>query len=150
MMRWPAAGEASADHGHARDVRALRTSHGERDDIDVQPAEERGYAGEHTGLVFDVGYECVLHEIFLNVLRGLNQRVSGPADHLVQRRAGHDHRINRIFLLHHEVDQERSLWRARRFDRRHHLGARASPLRPDAVRVSQLDEVRAEKIGEDS
>ncbi len=49
------------DQGHARDVRTLRTTHGDRGDIDVQPAEQRRYAGKHTRLIFHVGDECVLH-----------------------------------------------------------------------------------------
>ncbi len=49
------------DDGHARDVVALAMAHGERDDVDVETAEERSDAGEHAGLVFNECNECVQH-----------------------------------------------------------------------------------------
>jgi hypothetical protein len=51
-----------ADDGHARDVGALGFSNGERDDVDVETAEERGDSREDAGFVLDVGYEGVEHK----------------------------------------------------------------------------------------
>jgi hypothetical protein len=51
-----------ADDGHAGGVVALGLADGERDDIDVETAEEAGDAGEDAGLVLDEGYEGVEHE----------------------------------------------------------------------------------------
>src|ERR1700684_2736184 len=55
--RWGSVG----DQGHARDAHALRPPNCDRGDIDVQPAEQRRHAGEHTWLIFHVGDKCVLH-----------------------------------------------------------------------------------------
>ena len=93
-----------ADDGHARGVGALRLADRERDDVDVETAEERGDAGEHAGFVLNEGYESVEH---LLVLRGFEERIFfGPADHLVEGGAGGDHRVDAVFLLDLEVDEE--------------------------------------------
>ena len=42
-----------ADDGHARGVGAFGFADGERDDVDVEAAEERGDAGEDAGLVLN-------------------------------------------------------------------------------------------------
>ena len=55
------AGRSLGNDRHARNVRALRVADGERDDIDVQAAEQRGNPGENAGLVFHESDECVQH-----------------------------------------------------------------------------------------
>ena len=50
-----------ADDGHAGDVGALGLADGERDDVDVETAEERGDSREDAGFVLDEGYEGVEH-----------------------------------------------------------------------------------------
>ena len=55
-----------ADDGHARDVGALGFADRERDDVDVETAEERGDAGEDAGFVLDEGYEGVEHRLPLS------------------------------------------------------------------------------------
>ena len=50
-----------ADDGHARGLWALGFADGQRDDVDVQPAEERGDARERAGLVLNDGDEGVEH-----------------------------------------------------------------------------------------
>ncbi len=50
-----------ADDGHARGVGALGLADGERDDVDVETAEEGSDAREHAGLVLNEGYEGVEH-----------------------------------------------------------------------------------------
>ena len=50
-----------ADDGHARGVGAFGFADGERDDVDVEAAEERGDAGEDAGFVLNEGYEGVEH-----------------------------------------------------------------------------------------
>src|SRR5207248_2204616 len=50
-----------ADDGHARGVGALGLAYGERNDVDVETAEERGDSGKDAGLVLDQGYEGVEH-----------------------------------------------------------------------------------------
>src|SRR5207253_10119841 len=50
-----------ADDGHARGVSALGFADGERDDVDVEPAEEGRHAGEDAGLVLNEGYERMEH-----------------------------------------------------------------------------------------
>ncbi len=51
-----------ADDGHAGDVGSLTLAYGERDDVDVESAEERGDSREDAGFVLDQGYEGVEHE----------------------------------------------------------------------------------------
>ena len=78
-----AGGRGVGDDGHARDAGLLGVADGERDDVDVQPAEERGDAREDAGFVFDEGYECVQHTVtnlsscVYASSRGFDQRVSG-------------------------------------------------------------------------
>ncbi len=50
-----------ADDGHARGIGTFGFADGERDDVDVEAAEERGDAGENAGLVLYEGYEGVEH-----------------------------------------------------------------------------------------
>ena len=52
-MRWAACLGGFADDGHAGDVGALGLADGERDDVDVEAAEERGDAGEDAGFVLN-------------------------------------------------------------------------------------------------
>src|SRR6267378_5492434 len=59
-------------------------------------------------------------QMYLLVIRRLDNR-AGPPNHIVQRRAGRDHRIDRIFLFDLEIDQHRPIMLARRFDSRHDL-----------------------------
>ena len=55
-----------ADDGHAGDVGALGLAYGERDDVDVETAEERGDSREDAGFVLDQGYEGVEHSVALS------------------------------------------------------------------------------------
>ncbi len=51
-----------ADDSHAGDVGALGLAYGERDDVDVETAEERGDSRKDAGFVLDQGYEGVEHK----------------------------------------------------------------------------------------
>jgi hypothetical protein len=54
-----------ADKREPRKPRTLAAAHGERIDVDIQAAEQRSHAREHTGQVFNVSDECMQHEDFL-------------------------------------------------------------------------------------
>ena len=60
----------------------------------------------------------------------------GPPDHFVQRRAGRNHGIDRVFLFHLEIDQHRPIVLARRFNRRHDFGALRHGHAADAVSLA--------------
>src|SRR5216683_211524 len=67
-----------ADDGHAGGVGALGLAYGQRDDVDVEAAKERGDPGEDAGFVLDQGYECVEHEgLSVRVLIGVGQGAGG-------------------------------------------------------------------------
>src|SRR6266851_3904651 len=80
---------------------------------------------------------------FSSVSRRLDDR-TWPANHFVQRRARRDHRIDRIFLLHLEVDQDWPHVIVRHFDRRHDLGALRNGNSANAERVGELHEIGTE------
>jgi len=56
-----------ADDGHAGGIGALGLAYGERDDVDVEAAEERGDSREDAGFVLYQGYEGVEHGSFLSM-----------------------------------------------------------------------------------
>ena len=55
-------GGGLADQREAREAGSLAAAHGERVDVDVEAAEERGHAREHAGQIFNVSDECVQHK----------------------------------------------------------------------------------------
>src|ERR1700722_1549626 len=57
----PGSGRSIAHHGHARNVRPLRATYGDRRDIDIQPPEQGRHPGQYTRFVFYVGNKGVLH-----------------------------------------------------------------------------------------
>ncbi len=61
-MRWAAWSGASQTMVMRETSVALGLAYGERDDVDVETAEERGDSREDAGLVLDQGYEGVEHE----------------------------------------------------------------------------------------
>src|SRR6266853_4118687 len=75
---------------------------------------------------------------FSSVRRRLDDR-TWPANHFVQRRARRDHRIDRIFLLHLEVDQDRSLVLERHFNCGYHLGALRHSDRANPKGIRELN-----------
>ncbi len=55
-------GRGLADQRQPRKAGALAAAHGERVDVDVEAAEERGHAREHARQIFNVSDECVQHK----------------------------------------------------------------------------------------
>src|SRR4051794_14493482 len=64
--------------------------------------------------------KVVCMDLSLHVCAGFGDGV-GTADHLVQRGAGRHHRVDGVFLLDGEIDQDRFPRLARRLHRRSHL-----------------------------
>ena len=49
------------DHGHARDAWHVGAADRQRFDVEGTAPEQRGDSIEHARLIFDEGYECVMH-----------------------------------------------------------------------------------------
>src|ERR1700680_5087665 len=77
---------------------------------------------------------------FSRVRRRFDNRTR-TANHFVRRRARRDHGVARIFLLHLELEQNRSLVLVRHFHRRYNLGALGYCDRANSKRVRQLHKV---------
>src|SRR5579859_2775900 len=59
-------------------------------------------------------YTTYVFNMFSLLVSGGLDDFAGPPDHLMQRRSRRHHRIHRIFLLHAEIDEHRSIMRPRR------------------------------------
>src|SRR6516165_8973372 len=59
--------------------------------------------------------------------------------------AGRNHRVNRIFLLDHKVEQKRAWCRTRLVDGNGNVGACGYCAACDAVSIGQFDEVRTDQ-----
>src|SRR3954462_12007786 len=78
----------------------------------------------------------------LHVRAGLDDGVR-PANHWVQVGAGRNHRVDGVFLLDPEIDDDRAGMRARLVDSRGDLAALTAADPANAERLGKLDEVRS-------
>src|SRR5450759_4883758 len=83
----------------------------------------------------------VFSMFFSFVVRSLDNR-AGPPNHIVQRSAGRDHRINGVFLFNLKIDQHRPLVLARRLDGGHDLRTLRDSRAPDAISLGQPCKIR--------
>ena len=127
----------------------------ERLDVVAATPEQRRDAVEDAGQVFDVGDErpqtTLGHDWspwfgraarwFIR-RRRLDER-TGPADHVVEVRAGRDHRVDAVFLLDAEIDDDGARRGARARDGAFDLFALGDAQAGQAVRLGELHEVGA-------
>src|SRR5208282_5330960 len=67
-------------------------------------------------------YTMNVFSMFFSFVASRLDNRAGPPNHVVQRSAGRDHRIDGVFLFHLEINQHRPLMLARRLDGGHDLG----------------------------
>ena len=76
---------------------------------------------------------------------GFDQRIVRAANHFVQRSAGGNHRIDRIFLFDAEIDEHGFLGFARGANGGSDIAARGDALAADAEGVGQRREIRRDE-----
>src|SRR5215467_12613114 len=88
---------------------------------------------------------CMVFVPSLWLGRRFNQWIVRTANHVVQRRAGRNHRVNRVLLFDAKIDQDGVLRFARRANRRDNVAASSYAFAPNAESICQRGEIGSDE-----